>query len=118
MCDVLCTTPATVRIGGEDIPADQVQDRFYRLDNGHLEYVFDCPRGNTTQVRNIRAYLLTALYNAPMPAALKNFEALNDQRKEVEPQYLKLKAEIKGRNRKNQLGRVAQQGQFMGHQRA
>lgn len=38
---------------------------FYKLDSGHLEYVFDCLRNNTTQIRNIRAYLLTALYNAP-----------------------------------------------------
>lgn len=66
ICDVLCTTRATVRVGGEDIPTVQVQDRFCRLDNGHLEYVFDCLRRNTTQVRNIRAYLLTALYNAPI----------------------------------------------------
>lgn len=66
ICDVLCTTRPTVRIGGEDIPTAQAQDRFYRLDHGHLEYVFDCLRRNTTQIRNIRAYLLTALYNAPV----------------------------------------------------
>lgn len=63
--DVLCTTRPTLRIGGEELPTAQVQDRFYKLDSGHLEYVFDCLRNNTTQIRNIRAYLLTALYNAP-----------------------------------------------------
>ena len=63
--DVLCSTRPTLRIGGEDLPATQVKDRFYRLDFGHLEYVFYCLRNNTTQIRNIRAYLLTALYNAP-----------------------------------------------------
>lgn len=63
--DVLCTTRSTLRIGGEELPIAQVQDRFYKLDSGHLEYVFDCLRNNTTQIRNIRAYLLTALYNAP-----------------------------------------------------
>lgn len=66
MCDVLCTTRPTLRIAGEDIPTAQVQDRFYRLDYEHLQYVFDCLRRNTTQIRNIRAYLLTALYNAPV----------------------------------------------------
>lgn len=55
MCDVLCTTRATVRIGGEDIQTDQVQDRFYRLGNGHLEHVFNCLRRNTREVHNIRA---------------------------------------------------------------
>lgn len=66
MADVLCTTRATVRISGEDIPVEQARDRFRRLDYDCLEYVFDCLRRNTTQVRNIRAYLLATLYNAPV----------------------------------------------------
>ena len=37
-----------------------------RLNATHLEYVIDCMRSNTTEIRNIRAYLLTALYNAPV----------------------------------------------------
>lgn len=65
MTDVLCSTRPTLRIGGEDIPTSQVQERFQMLDYGHLEYIFDCLRRNTTEIRNIRAYLLTALYNAP-----------------------------------------------------
>ena len=64
--DVLCSTRATVRIGGEDIPTAQVRHRFLMLGRSHLEYVFECLRRNTTEVRNIRAYLLTALYNAPV----------------------------------------------------
>lgn len=71
MADILCTTRPTVRIGGEDIPREQAQNRFYRLDYEHLEYVFDSLRRNTTQIRNIRAYLLTALYNAP--ATISNY---------------------------------------------
>ena len=39
--------------------------------DSHLEYVFDCLRKNTTKIRNIRAYLLTALYNAP--ATINNY---------------------------------------------
>lgn len=66
IADTLCTTRLTVRIGGEDVPTPQVRDRLLRLDYSHLEYVFDCLRSNTTQIRNIRAYLLTALYNAPV----------------------------------------------------
>ena len=66
IADILCTTRPTVRIGSENIPAEQVKDRLQRLDCGHMEYIFDCLRRNTTQVRNIRAYLLTALYNAPV----------------------------------------------------
>lgn len=66
IADVLCSSRPTARIGGEDIPIVQVRERFSRLERGHLEYVFDCLRRNTTQIRNIRAYLLTALYNAPV----------------------------------------------------
>jgi hypothetical protein len=64
--DVLCSTRPTLRIGGEAIPAAQAQERFASLDSGHLEYVFDCLRRNTTRIHNIRAYWLTALYNAPI----------------------------------------------------
>jgi len=65
IADTLCTIRPSIRIGGDDIPTEQVKDRLLRLDYSHLEYVFDCLRKNTTQIRNIRAYLLTALYNAP-----------------------------------------------------
>ncbi|MFR3822591.1 MAG: DUF6017 domain-containing protein [Hungatella hathewayi] len=64
--DVLCSTRATLRIGGEELPTAQVKERFYKLDYSHLEYVFDCLRKNTTKIRNIRAYLLTAL-SMPRP---------------------------------------------------
>lgn len=63
--DTLCSTSATLRVGGGDVPTAQVKERLSRLDSSHIEYVFDCLRRNTTQIRNIRAYLLTALYNAP-----------------------------------------------------
>ncbi|WP_304432528.1 DUF6017 domain-containing protein [Acutalibacter muris] len=52
----------------ENICFDQlsvVQSRFRRLDETHIQYVFDSLRRNTTKARNIRAYLLTSLYNAP-----------------------------------------------------
>lgn len=65
MVDTLCSTSPTMRIGGGDISTAQVKERLSRLDSSHMEYVFDCLHRNTTQIRNIRAYLLTALYNAP-----------------------------------------------------
>lgn len=66
MTDVLCSTLPAIRIGGEVIPTAQVRQRLLSLDYGHLEYVFDSLHRNTTEVRNIRAYLLTTLYNAPV----------------------------------------------------
>lgn len=63
--DILNSVRPTIRIGGETIPTVQVQDRLFSLEREHLEYVFDCLIVDTTQIRNIRAYLLTALYNVP-----------------------------------------------------
>ena len=63
--DTLCSTRPTFRIEGREMPAEQVKGRLQMLDNGHLEDMFDCMRRNT-MIRNIRAYLLTALYNAPV----------------------------------------------------
>ena len=55
-----------MRIGGSDIPTETVRDRFLRLDSEHIEYVVDSLNQTTTKINNIRAYLLTALYNAPV----------------------------------------------------
>jgi len=66
MVETVCTTRNTVRIGGEDFPAAVVKSRFLKIEQFHIEYVFDCISKNVTKVRNIKAYLLTALYNAPL----------------------------------------------------
>lgn len=64
--ETLCSTRPTFRIGGEDLPAEQVKSRFLTLDIEHINYVFESMARNSTDIRNIRAYLLTALYNAPV----------------------------------------------------
>ena len=63
--DVLSSTASTMRIGGEVLPVDAVRRRFRQLDSEHIRYVIDSLRQTTTKINNIRAYLLTALYNAP-----------------------------------------------------
>ena len=65
IADTLTTVRPTLRIGGENIPTEQVRKRMLSLEHRHLEYVFDSLCRNSTKIRNIRAYLLTALYNAP-----------------------------------------------------
>ncbi len=64
--DVICSTASTMRIGGEVLPAETVKRRFQQLDGGHIKYVVESLRQTTTKINNIRAYLLTALYNAPV----------------------------------------------------
>ena len=63
--DTVCSARKTIRIAGDDYPAEVVKSRFLKLDSSHVRYVMDCMRDNTTYVRNIKKYLLAALYNAP-----------------------------------------------------
>lgn len=65
IADVLTSSQPTVQIGREKVPIQAVRSRFRKLDETHIEYVFDCLHRNTTKVHNIRAYLLTSLYNEP-----------------------------------------------------
>ena len=64
--DTLCSTSTTMRIGGDILPASAVKERYRQLDAEHIRYVIDGLRQTTTQIRNIRAYLLMTLYNAPL----------------------------------------------------
>ena len=66
MLDVVCSTAPTIRINGEDMPQEVVKFRFLKLNSSHIEYVIDVMNKNPSDIRNIRAYLLTALYNASL----------------------------------------------------
>ncbi|WMJ22932.1 DUF6017 domain-containing protein [Paludicola sp. MB14-C6] len=63
--DTLCTTKKTVRVSGNEIPVAVVRSRLLKITAEHVEYVIDMLNQNTTMIRNIKAYLLSALYNAP-----------------------------------------------------
>lgn len=65
MVDTVCSNREMIRIAGDDYPAEVVRSRFLKLNSSHIEYVLDRMRENTTYVRNIKKYLLAALYNAP-----------------------------------------------------
>ena len=64
--DVVCSCAETIRINGEDIPVAVIKSRYLKLNDSHIEYVIDSMAKNPSDIRNIRAYLLTALYNAPV----------------------------------------------------
>ena len=66
MVDTVCSKKPFIRIGGDEKPAEVVKSRLLKLDSEHIQFVLDCVRNNTTKIRNIRQYLLAALYNAPM----------------------------------------------------
>lgn len=63
--DTVCSARKTIRIARDDYPAEVVKARFMKLDSSHIEYVLSSMQENTTYVRNIKKYLLAALYNAP-----------------------------------------------------
>ena len=63
--ETVCTSKHFIRVTGADYPAEVVRSRLLKLDGDHIRFVLDCMRENTTRVRNIKQYLLTALYNAP-----------------------------------------------------
>lgn len=65
MLEVVCSKRPYIRVAGDEFPREVVKSRLLKMDSTHIEYAFDCIDKNTTQVRNIKAYLLTTLYNAP-----------------------------------------------------
>ena len=66
MVDACTSESRTLRIGKEDRPQVLVQSRFEEYDYSMMEYVLLCLSDNTTKVHNIKNYLLTTLYNAPL----------------------------------------------------
>ena len=63
--ETVCTRRKTIRIAGDDYPAELVKSKFMKLDSEHIRFVLDCMRENTTKIRNIKQYLKAALFNAP-----------------------------------------------------
>ena len=65
MLETVCTSRHTIRIASDDYPAELVKAKFLKLNTFHIEYVLECLRNNTTEIRNIKKYLLAVLFNAP-----------------------------------------------------
>ena len=63
--ETVCSTRSRIRVAGNDYPADVVRAKLLKLNGEHIRFVMDCLKQNTTRIRNIRQYLLTALFNAP-----------------------------------------------------
>ena len=63
--ETVCTKRRTIRIAGDDYPAELVKSKFMKLDSEHIRFVLECMRENTTKIRNIKQYLRAALFNAP-----------------------------------------------------
>jgi len=64
MVETVCSARKTIRVAGDDYPIELVRDKFLKLDMEHIDFVLDCMQKNTTEIRNIKKYLLAALFNA------------------------------------------------------
>ena len=65
MLETVCTRRKTIRIAGDDYPAELVKAKFMKLDAEHIRFVLDCMKENTTKILNIKQYLRAVLFNAP-----------------------------------------------------
>ena len=67
--DILAETCSSrrkeIRIAGDDMPREVVKSRMMKLNSLHIQYVLDCLHENTSEIRNMKQYLLAALFNAP-----------------------------------------------------
>ena len=63
--ETVCSTRSRIRVAGNDYPTEVVRSKLLKLNSEHIRFVMDCLKQNTTRIRNIRQYLLTALFNVP-----------------------------------------------------
>jgi len=64
MLETVCSSRKSIRIASDDYPAELVKAKFLKLNHCHIEYVLDCLKKNTTDIRNIKKYMLAVLFNA------------------------------------------------------
>lgn len=80
LADVMILQPSSlVSINQVKLPASIVQERFRQLDCSHMDYLTQLLSENKNRIYNIRAFILTASYNAPSEidayyTALSNFD--------------------------------------------
>ena len=65
LVETVCASRQTTRIAKTDFPHEVVRSRLLKLTSEHIRFVMDCLQKNTTEVRNMKQYLLTVLFNAP-----------------------------------------------------
>ena len=66
MADIMCSTNDTLTVNGQTVARETVCNRLNEIGADHLEYVMNSIKAGNSRVRNIRAHMLTALYNAPV----------------------------------------------------
>ena len=83
LVETVCTARKTIRVAGDDYPAELVKAKLLKLNSGHIEFVMDCMRENTTKIRNIKKYLLAVLFNAPSTMGSYYLAAMRRRQRQV-----------------------------------
>ena len=78
LVDTCATNRKTLRIAGDDKPAEVVRSRFMKLNADHIRFVLKCLAENSSPIRNMKQYLLASLYNAPTTMQLSYQNQTND----------------------------------------
>ena len=71
MLEVYCTEAETLKLGRHNIPTALAKERLQMLNSAHIEYIFESLRASPANIKNIKAYLLECLFNAP--ATMKHY---------------------------------------------
>ena len=66
MTESVCSTQSVFRIGGGEYSREEVKRRLLSIRSLEIQYVFECMDENAPRVKNIKSYLLSALFNAPV----------------------------------------------------
>lgn len=64
MVDTVCSKEPYIRINKQDFPHEAVKSRFLKIDSSHIEYIHFAIKENCSNVRNIRAFLITTIYRS------------------------------------------------------
>ena len=78
IADTLCANAPSVRIAGRQVPVETIRSRFSRLSAEHIEQVIRSLECNAVNVRIMRAYLLTAIYNSVDALEILSLEGCAD----------------------------------------
>ncbi len=81
LVDTCSSKRRMLRVAGDDKPAEVVRSRFMKLNADHIRFVLKCLAESTAPVRNMKQYLLAALYNAPTTMQLY-YEIISGHRRQ------------------------------------
>lgn len=65
MVEIICSKNETITIASNTYPHELVKSKFVKIDSDHIEYIIECVSNNKTKIKNIKQYLLAAIFNAP-----------------------------------------------------